>query len=252
MAVLRAVAGEIASVMAHALRYPAGIGRRWAVHTAPKSAPTPLPGRPLVVLPGLADNTAIFTDLKVALDRCGAGPVVSFSYSLLLRDVRSAAERLAEQIEQLCEVTGAAKVDLVGHSLGGLIARYYVQRLDGHGRVDTVVTVGTPHGGTVAAWLLSPMPLARQLRPGSDLLAELNRPVPGCATKFVTFSSDGDELVLPSRHGRFEHPDLEVRNVLLPGVGHLALAAHRQVVAEICTMFGPAAVPEDGKTLRSA
>ncbi|MDQ0377811.1 lipase family alpha/beta hydrolase [Amycolatopsis thermophila] len=249
---LRTVAGEIASAVTHAVRYPAGIGRRWAIHPARRSAP---PGdvRPLVVLPGLADNTAIFTNLKVALDRCGAGPIVSFSYSLLLRDVRSAAARLSEQVEQLCEVTGAAKLDLVGHSLGGLIARYYVQRLGGHHRVGTVVTVGTPHGGTVAAWLLSPMPLARQLRPGSDLLTELTRPAPHCTTKFVTFSSDGDELILPSRHGRFEHPDLEVRNVVLPGVGHLALAAHRQVVEEICALFGPVGATDDGDTLtRSA
>ncbi|MFD4191804.1 esterase/lipase family protein [Amycolatopsis thermoflava] len=254
MTVLRTVAGEIASVVTHAVRYPAGIGRRWAIHPVRRSVPAPVPGRPLVVLPGLADNTAIFTDLKLALDRCGAGPVVSFSYSLLLRDVRSAAARLAEQIEQLCEVTGAAKLDLVGHSLGGLIARYYVQRLGGHERVDTVVTVGTPHGGTVAAWLFSPIPLARQLRPGSDLLAELDQPAPDCATKFVAFSSDGDELVLPSRHGRIEHPDLDVRNVVLPGVGHLALAAHRQVVEEICALSAPVAAPDDdGETLtRSA
>ncbi|GAB3584133.1 alpha/beta fold hydrolase [Amycolatopsis endophytica] len=252
MTVLRTVAGEIASVVTHAMRYPAGIRRRWALPPTPGNTTFAVPGRPLVVLPGLADNTAIFTDLKIALDRCGAGPVVSFSYSLLLHDVRSAASRLAEQIEQLCEVTGAPKLDLVGHSLGGLIARYYVQRLGGHQRIGTAVTVGTPHGGTVAAWLLSPMPLARQLRPGSDLLTELARPAPQCTTKFVTFSGDGDELVLPARNGRFEHPDLQVRNVVLPGVGHLALAAHRQVVEEICAMFGPVAA-DDGEALtRSA
>ncbi|NIH85951.1 lipase family alpha/beta hydrolase [Amycolatopsis granulosa] len=248
MAVLRTVAGEIASVVAHAVRYPAGIGRRWSVRPGGAA-----PVRPLVVLPGLADNTAVFTDLKLALERCGAGPVVSFSYSLLLRDVRSAAARLAEQVEQLCEVTGATRVDLVGHSLGGLIARYYVQRLGGHRRAGTVVTVGTPHGGTVAAWLFSPLPLARQLRPGSDLVAELNQPAPGCGTKFVTFSSDGDEVVLPSRHGRIEHQDLDVRNVVLPGVGHLALAAHRRVVDEICALFRPLGAPGDGEPLsRSA
>jgi len=234
MAVLGTVAGEIASLVTHALRYPAAIGRRWAVRPGPAQAPV----RPLVVLPGLADNTAIFADLKAALDRCGAGPVVSFSYPLLLHDVRKAAARLADQVEQLCGVTGAARVDLVGHSLGGLIARYYVQRLGGHARVGTAVTVGTPHGGTVAAWLLSPMPLARQLRPGSPLITELAGPAPGCGTRFVTFSSEGDELVLPGRHGRFEHPDLDVRNVVLPGVGHLALAADRRVVGEICALFG--------------
>lgn len=251
MAVLRAVAGEIVTAVSHLARYPAGIGRRWAIHPP---QPAAAPQRPLVVLPGLADNTSIFADLKRALDECGAGPVVSFSYSSLVGDVRTAAARLAEQIEQLCAVAGTPTVDIVGHSLGGIIARYYVQRLGGHTRVETLVTIATPHRGTLVAWLLSPLPLVRQLRPGSDLMLELEEPAPGCTTRFVTYSSDADQLILPTRSGRLEHPDLQARNVLVSGVGHLSLAAHQTVVAEICDTFGSAApAPEDGSPMaRSA
>jgi triacylglycerol lipase len=130
-------------------------------------------------------------------------------------------------------------VRLVGHSLGGLIARYYVQRLGGHARVETVVTVATPHAGTVAAWLLAPLPLVRQLRPGSKLLGELAEPAAECATSFVAFWSDCDELILPARNARPEHPDLRVRTVPVPGVGHLALASHPDVVREICRTIAP-------------
>ncbi|HKS48437.1 MAG TPA: alpha/beta fold hydrolase [Amycolatopsis sp.] len=229
---LRTVMGEIVSVVTHVARYPAAVGRRWTIAThRPPSVLT----RPLVVLPGLADNMSIFTELKQALP----GPIVSFSYSPLIGDVRAAARRLAEQIEELCTVAGVSKVDLVGHSLGGLIARYYVQRLDGDTRVENVVTIATPHRGTMTAWLLSPWPLVRQLRPGSDLLRELAEPAAGCATRFVAFSSTADALVLPARNAQLEHPDLEVRNVVAAGVGHLALAAHRDVLAEIRTLLAP-------------
>jgi len=237
MVVLRAVASEIVTAMTHMARYPAGIGRRWAIRPHEQAGAA---NRPLVVLPGLADNISIFTGLKRALEQCGAGPVVSFGYSPLVGDVRTAAARLAEQIEQLCTVTGASTVDIVGHSLGGLIARYYVQRLGGHARVGTVVTIATPHRGTIVAWLLSPLAVVRQLRPGSELLLELEKPAPGCTTRFVTYSSDADELILPTRNGWFDHPDLQVRNVVVSGVGHLGLAAHRPMLAEICEMFGPA------------
>lgn len=238
MAVLRAVAGEIASVVTHLVRYPTGVGRRWAV---PAGGPRPESSEPIVLVPGLADNFAVFTGLRRALEGCGAGPVVSFGYSPLLGDVRSAATDLADHVERLCEVTGAPRVNLVGHSLGGLIARYYVQRLGGHTRVHSVVTVATPHRGTVTAWLLSPLPLVRQLRPGSDLLAELAAPSPGCATRFVTFSSDADAVILPARHAQIEHPDLTVRNLVVPGLGHLTLPGHRLVVNSICALLGPAA-----------
>lgn len=240
---LRNVAAEFASLVNHLMRYPSGIGHHWAL--------TPDARRPLVVLPGLADNAAVFTDLRAALEARGAGPVVSFSYSSLLGRTQTAAARLADQIEQLCVISGEQQVSLVGHSLGGLIARYYVQRLGGHARVTTVVTIGTPHGGTVAARIPSPLPLVRQLRPGSDLLTELAEPAPGCTTRFVAYAGDCDQVVLPSRNGLIDHPDLNARNVVVPGAGHLALAVHQQVITEICALFGPADTVEGVPVQRS-
>jgi triacylglycerol lipase len=234
---LRAVVGEFASVVTHLARYPAAVGRRWTMAAAPRPGS---PERPLVVLPGLADNTAIFTELRKAFP----GPVVSFGYSPLLKDVRTAAKRLAEQIEELCDLAPVSTVDVVGHSLGGLIARYYVQRLDGHRRVHTGVTIATPHSGTYTAWLLSPIPLVRQLRPGSELFRELSEPAPHCTTRFVTFSSTADPMILPSRNGRLEHPDLRARNIVTTGTGHLALAARPDVLDQIRALLAPAPYAE--------
>jgi pimeloyl-ACP methyl ester carboxylesterase len=55
-------------------------------------------------------------------------------------------------------------VHIVGHSLGGMIARYYVQRMGGSAAVGTLVTLGGPHTGTVTAQLL-PTPISRLLDP---------------------------------------------------------------------------------------
>lgn len=230
---LRAVLGEITGVITHAARYPAAIGRRWTIASGVEQT---TPERPIVVLPGLADNTAIFTELRQAFP----GPVVSFGYSPLTGDLRTAAARLAEQIEELCAVTGVSTVDLVGHSLGGLIARYYVQRLGGHRRTGTAVTIATPHGGTMTAWLLCTVPLVRQLRPGSELFRELAEPAPECTTRFVVFSGTADALIVPARNSRLEHPDLRVRNVVTAGAGHFTLAAHPDVIAAVRGL----AVPE--------
>ena len=236
----RTVASEIASVVTHLARYPTGIGHRW-VAAAPDHDTTV---RPLVVLPGLADNASIFTELKHALETCGAGPVVSFSYGWL-EDVPTAAARLASQIEQLRTVTRADTIDIVGHSLGGLIARYYVQRLGGHPQVGKLVTIATPHGGTIAARLPSPLPVTRQLRPGSELLAELAQPAPGCTTEFIAFCGSADQLILPTRNALLEHADLRVRNIVVHGAGHMGIAANEAVIAEICALFsGPGEEPD--------
>jgi triacylglycerol lipase len=176
----------------------------------------------------------VFTLLRRRLRRRGFGRVVSMNYSPLTDDVRAAATLLAARVEDLCDQTGHERIHVIGHSLGGLIARYYVQCLGGDDRVDTLVTLGSPHGGTLVAHLV-PHPLIRQLRPRSPIIAELHAPAPGCRTRFVAFYTDLDHLIVPAANGRIEHPDLRVTNIHAPGVGHTSLPVRGWVVHRICT-----------------
>jgi len=261
---LRGVGNEVAWMAAHAALYPLGVlgerkgpnGREQAGRFALGDLP-PLQrgllmgdvvaaGTPILLLHGLVDNRSAFTLLRRTLRRRGFGQVLTLNYSPFTQDVRKAAERLARLVEDTCAATGYERVHVVGHSLGGVVARYYVQRMDGADRVHTLVTLGSPHSGTYAAHLL-PSPLARQLRPGSTLMAELAAPAPGCRTRFVSFWSDLDQLVVPKRSARLDHPDLSVRNVLLRGVGHMSLPFHGRVVHEIATLL--AHLDEDGGTV---
>ena len=112
---------------------------------------------------------------------------------LLTLDLRGHGESGAADTYDLSSMAGdvatvvaAAEVTqphVVGHSLGGVVARYYVQRMGGDARVHTVCTLGSPHAGTWAAHLL-PTALVRQLRPGSDLMQELDAPSPGSGKVF--------------------------------------------------------------------
>ncbi|MFI5713581.1 esterase/lipase family protein [Kribbella sp. NPDC051620] len=193
-------------------------------------------GTPILLAHGIIDNHTVFALMRRQLLRRGFTRIETFSYSPLTLDVRSTAERMGAEIERLCEESGSDQIHIVGHSLGGLIARYYVQRLGGSERVHTCVTLGTPHQGTVAARLL-PWPLVKQLRPDSDLMTELAEPAPDCHTRFVAFYSDVDQLIVPQRRARIRHPDLIARNVRVDGVGHLSLPFHGDVVHQITGML---------------
>jgi pimeloyl-ACP methyl ester carboxylesterase len=194
---------------------------------------------------GLVDNRSIFTLLHRALRRRGFGRVIPLNYSPLTQDVRGVATRLAALVEKTCEETGYERVHVIGHSLGGIVARYYVQRMGGDRRVHTLCTLGSPHAGTYAAKLW-PGGVVRQLRPGSDLMQELAAPAPGCRTRFVAFWSDLDQLIVPQRSAALDHPDLAARNVALRGVGHMSLPISGTVVHEIATLL--AHLDEDGRT----
>ena len=219
---IRGLAVECAWLTAHLAVYPAGLVRA-QLETPTGHRTDPLPplrrslvvtdveaaGTPILLLHGIMDNRSVFTVFRRALRRRGFGVVHAVNYSVFTEDIRTAARRLSEHVEELRGLAGAERIHIVGHSLGGMIARYYVQRMGGSAAVDTLVTLGTPHGGTLAAHLL-PTPLARQLRPGSDVIAELERPAPGCDTHFLVVWSRMDQLVLPQRNGRLRHPDLDL------------------------------------------
>jgi triacylglycerol lipase len=261
---LRGTATELAWITAHGALYPFGLSaekrRAKARDELDRFTVGDLPpvqrglvlgdvvaaGTPIVLVHGLVDNRSIFTLLRRALRRRGFGRVITLNYSPLTQDVRTVAERLGALIERTCDETGYERVHVIGHSLGGLIARYYVQRLGGDARVHTLCTLGTPHAGTSAARLV-PQRLVRQLRPGSDLLTELAAPAPGLRTRFVAFWSDLDQLIVPKRAARLDHPDLAARNVLLRGVGHMSLPIDGRVVREIAALL--AHLDEHGGTL---
>ncbi|MEU4742738.1 alpha/beta fold hydrolase [Actinosynnema sp. NPDC023658] len=238
---VRGVAVEAAWLAARTVLYPWGVAeerfkpeghlgayrtdrlsprRRARVVSAMEAA-----GTPIVLVHGFGDNRSAFAVLSGALRRRGFGVVHAVNYSVLTAltgDVRRSAALLGEHVERICEETGSDRVHVVGHSLGGLIARYYVQRLNGDERVRTLVTLGTPHRGTLTAYLL-PTSLTRQLRPGSDLLAELDEPSPPCRTRFVVVWSEMDQVVVPQGNARLEHPALVVEEHRIRDSGHLSL-----------------------------
>ncbi|MFC5799600.1 esterase/lipase family protein [Streptomyces formicae] len=251
IALLQATALELAILAGHLLLYPSGIWPERSGRPAPSDDGTPTPGTPtlppasrqahppVVLLHGFIDNRSVFVLLRRTLARSGRHHIESLNYSPLTCDIRTAAGLLGRHIDEICARTGHTEVDVVGHSLGGLIARYYVQRLGGDRRVRTLVTLGTPHSGTTVAPLASAHPIVRQMRPGSDVLEELRLPAPGCRTRFVGFWSDLDQLMVPLETACIDHPDLLTQNVRVSGIGHLALPVHPAVAASIRQVLEP-------------
>lgn len=248
---LRGMAVEATWVATHLAMYPVGLlggaghTRRRQQYGVAHLSPTQrglvvgdveAAGTPILLVHGLVDNRSIFTILRRGLLRRGFGHVHTVNYSLLTDDVRQAAAHLAAEVEELVAESGYERVHVIGHSMGGLIARYYVQRLTGHERVHTLVTLGTPHNGTFAAYAL-PTRLGRQLRPGSSLIRELAEAAPGVSTRFVNYWSDLDQMMLPRGNARLTHPDLQAHNHAVHGVGHMSLPINHRIVHEISMLL---------------
>jgi triacylglycerol lipase len=112
------------------------------------------------------------------------------------RGLDQLAQQLAEFVE--AQILIGKRFDLVGFSMGGLVSRYYVQRLGGLDRIDRLITIASPHNGTVLAYL-SQRPGCVQMRPNSRFLMELNQDVAQLARlNFTSIWTPNDLMILPA------------------------------------------------------
>ncbi|CAM3742649.1 triacylglycerol lipase [Nocardiopsis rhodophaea] len=121
-----------------------------------------------------------------------------FTYNSL-RSNETSAERLAGFVDEVLATTGADRVDLVTHSMGGLPSRWYIRFLGGADRVDDWVSIGGPNNGTaVAGACFSLFTSCREMKRGSGFLSDLNAddPTPH-GVNYVTFRSPCDLIISP-------------------------------------------------------
>ncbi|MFF3320510.1 esterase/lipase family protein [Streptomyces sp. NPDC003035] len=107
------------------------------------------------------------------------------------------AQQLAAEVDRLLTATGAAKVDIVSHSMGGLSSRYYLKNLEGTAKVDAWVSLGGPNHGTDSANSCFDTSCA-EMRIGSSFLTGLNSgdETPG-STRYATWWSPCDTVINP-------------------------------------------------------
>ena len=127
------------------------------------------------------------------------------------------AERLSRAIERVLEANGIpdGQVDLIAHSRGGIVSRLALNDAFTARRVATLVTVGTPHRGTVTARYARGRHLD-ELRPGSPIIAQLQRQLPWTGPRLICLYSREDPLVSPPEHAQV--PGAET--VELTGLSH--------------------------------
>lgn len=183
--------------------------------------------RPVILLHGYAMNRANFLPLALRLARAGLGPVIGFEYWTLGKTA-SAARRLAAFVDEVRAHTGAATVDIIGHSMGGVVGRYYVALGGGDGAVANLVTLGTPHLGTEASAVGIGRPI-RELMGNSSLLTRLATAKRPQHTRITVIWSRADALVPSAREAHLAGTD----ELIFDDLGHLGLLASRRVATAI-------------------
>ncbi len=192
--------------------------------------------RPVILLHGIYCNAASWWWMRQRLDSRGIGPVYAFDVESPLSSIDAYAQQLARSIEQVRAATGAERVVLVGHSVGGLVARACIALPGLAPQVEKLLTLGTPHHGSRHA-RLGIGANSRQLEAGSDWLCRLNADPASMAVPIVSIYSRHDNFVAPQESAVLPGAKL----IALDGAGHLSLLFDRVVVGLLCDEIGEAA-----------
>jgi triacylglycerol lipase len=177
-------------------------------------------GDTVVLVPGFGLEAAAFAALEPRLRRSGWNPVTVKLPAWRL-DLAASAESLERSLRALQSSTPVFA--LIAFGTGGLVARHYLRRQQQSG-IRRLITLGTPHRGTEAAWCR--FGRLRRLRPDTETLRDLSSddPVPR-QIDVIAIYSDFDALVV--RAERAYYPG--AFNIEIRGVGHFALARSRRV-----------------------
>ena len=149
------------------------------------------------------------------------------------KSIEEQAHNLSKKIEAILTATKAEKVNIVAHSQGGLISRYYLQFLKGDEKVDKLITIGTPHYGTMIA-NLGVGKNAHEMRPGSPFLEQLNSNPDLGTTALLSIYSPTDTFILPAHSSV---PPLGDSHITVP-LGHMSLLFSPRVLQTVKTFLG--------------
>ena len=162
---------------------------------------------PVLLVHGFQDDAKKMQSMAHALQREGwtvLTPTLSPSGGQVGNEIL--AQQLSDFIE--ANVPHGTKCDLVGFSMGGIVCRYYLQRLGGVARVDRFVAISAPEHGTwwasiCPAQLLLRWPGVAQLRPDSGFLRDLNSDARMLdRVHFTTMWTPLDLMILPAASSR--------------------------------------------------
>lgn len=156
-------------------------------------------GRDVVILVhGWLGSPRELLPLKASLDAAGFR---SFIAILPGEDNVVNAGYLHDLVDEVKDLTGVQRVNIVGFSMGGLSARYYIRSLGGQGEVERYVSIDTPQYGDPSACLL-PADVGGQMCPGSPFLTQLNAgdDTPGDVA-YTTILNRAGDIALGRLHG---------------------------------------------------
>ncbi|MBW4635440.1 MAG: alpha/beta fold hydrolase [Iphinoe sp. HA4291-MV1] len=190
---------------------------------------------PVLLVHGIFDTGRVFDKMIPYLKQRGW---MVYDLDLIPNNGNLGLDTLAQQVVDYIDATFEPEqhLDLVGFSMGGIVSRYYVQRLGGINRVQRFVTISAPHHGTWIAYCRKGIG-CMQMRPDSVLLQDLNRDA--AMLKQINFTSiwtPYDLMIVPANSSQMPVGD----EVIVPVLNHAWMLTDSRSLAAVAEALATA------------
>jgi triacylglycerol esterase/lipase EstA (alpha/beta hydrolase family) len=190
--------------------------------------------RPILLIHGYFHNLSGYFVLSQKLKKRGWEHVHTINLNTYTQSIEAMAREVKKAVDAIIKNTQHKKVDIIGHSLGGLVGRYYVQNLSGYKYVKNLITLATPNWGTQLA-ILGIGPSAKQMRPEADFIDKLNMDLSNLRrVSFSSIWSPFDALIIPPTNAILRGAG---KNIKIDFVGHIGMLYSDRVFELICKIL---------------
>ena len=183
----------------------------------------------IVLIHGIFSTGHLMFWIKRKLEKCG---FECFSPTLWPFDGRKGIEYASANLKkQIDERFGKTeKISLIGFSMGGIVARYYLQEMDGASRVNKFFSIASPHKGSYWAYFPYPTKGVKQLRPNSQFLKQLEASENSLKNvKLFSYWTPLDLSIIPSSNSYWKVAE----NKKFFSLSHISIIFNRKVISEI-------------------
>ncbi len=190
--------------------------------------------RPVVLIHGYFHNLSGYFVLSQKLKRRGWPHIYPINLNTYTSSIEAMAREVKKTVESIIKNTKHRKVDIIGHSLGGLVGRYYVQNLGGYKNVENLITLAAPNWGTELA-VFGIGPSAKQMRPDAEFIDRINTDIDNLRrVRYFSIWSPFDALIIPPTNAILRGAG---KNIRIDFVGHLGMLYSDRVFELICKIL---------------
>lgn len=184
---------------------------------------------PVLLVHGIYNTSAKFNTMASYLTNLGWSV---HRLSLKPNNGDGHLEHLAQQVHNYINnnFNPEQPIDLVGFSMGGLVTRYYLQRLGGVKKVQRYINISAPNNGTITAYAL-PNPGIKQMRPNSQFLQDLNEDIETSLDKIdvTVIWTPFDLMIFPASSSKIAIG----KEIKLPVLIHEQMVTHKKLLKTI-------------------